>query len=76
MNKSPYAALTRKPRIKTFLSTRPVLWFLFLFNGGVAVVACLTMDGAMGIATAAGMGLVALGAGGGLIAGRRGPVRV
>ncbi|MFB8777586.1 hypothetical protein [Streptomyces broussonetiae] len=48
-----------------------MLWFLFLFNGGVAAVAYLAMDGAKGIATAAGMGLVALGAAGGLVTGRR-----
>ncbi|MEU1180072.1 hypothetical protein ABZ464_20915 [Streptomyces sp. NPDC005820] len=63
--------IAKKPKIKAFLSTRPVLWFLFLFNGGVAVVSYLTMDGAKGIATAAGMGLVALGAAGGLVSGRR-----
>ncbi|WP_256726890.1 hypothetical protein [Streptomyces acidiscabies] len=85
MNKSPYAVTgsrstkkpsTKKPSIKAFLSKRPVLWFLFLFNAVVAVVSYLTMDGAQGIATAVGMGLVALGAGGGLITGRRKPVRV
>jgi hypothetical protein len=64
--------IAKKPKIKAFLSTRPVLWFLFLFNGGVAAVAYFTMDGAKGIATAAGMGLVALGAAGGLVSGRRG----
>ncbi|MFF7986097.1 hypothetical protein ACFZDK_44525 [Streptomyces sp. NPDC007901] len=63
--------IAKKPKIKAFLSTRPVLWFLFLFNGGVAAVAYFTMDGAKGIATAAGMGLVALGAAGGLVSGRR-----
>ncbi|GHH14976.1 hypothetical protein [Streptomyces lanatus] len=68
------ARITKKPRIKAFLSTRPVLWFLFLFNGAVAVASYFAMDGAKGIATAAGMGLVALGAAGGLVAGRRQPV--
>ncbi|MER6492906.1 hypothetical protein [Streptomyces griseorubiginosus] len=63
--------ITKKPKIKTFLSTRPVLWFLFLFNGGVAAVSYFTMDGAKGIATAAAMGLVSLGAAGGLVAGRQ-----
>ncbi|MEV7978162.1 hypothetical protein [Streptomyces sp. NPDC086519] len=63
--------IARKPKIKAFLSTRPVLWFLFLFNGGVAAIAYFTVDGAKGIATAAGMGLVALGAAGGLVSGRR-----
>ncbi|MGW1289989.1 hypothetical protein ACWD4N_41835 [Streptomyces sp. NPDC002586] len=63
--------IAKKPRIKAFLSTRPVLWFLFLFSGAVAAVSCFTMDGAKGIATAAAMGLVALGAAGGLVASRR-----
>ncbi|WP_210585271.1 hypothetical protein [Streptomyces sp. GESEQ-35] len=63
--------IARKPKIKAFLSTRPVLWFLFLFNGGVAGVSYLTMDGAKGIMAAAGMGLVSLGAAGGLVTGRR-----
>ena len=63
--------IAKKPRIKAFLSTPPVLWFLFLFNGGVAAVCYLTMDGAKGIMAAVGMGLVSLGAAGGLIAGRR-----
>ncbi|MEV6482093.1 hypothetical protein [Streptomyces sp. NPDC051576] len=63
--------ITKKPKIKAFLSSRPVLWFLFLFNGGVAAVSYLTMDGAKGIATAAGMGLVSLGAAGGLVSNYR-----
>ncbi|WP_244190335.1 hypothetical protein [Streptomyces caeruleatus] len=63
--------ITKKPKIKTFLSSRPVLWFLFLFNGGVAAVAYFAMDGAKGIATAAGMGLVSLGALGGLVSNYR-----
>jgi len=63
--------IAKKPKIKAFLSTPPVLWFLFLFNGGVAAFCYLTMDGVKGIATAAGMGLVSLGAAGGLVAGRR-----
>ena len=65
--------IAKKPRIKAFLSTPPVLWFLFLFNGAVAAVCYFTMDGVKGIATAAGMGLVSLGAAGGLVAGRRKP---
>ncbi|MEU9455161.1 hypothetical protein [Streptomyces sp. NPDC048277] len=63
--------ITKKPKIKAFLSSRPVLWFLFLFNGGVAAAAYFTMDGVKGIATAAGMGLVSLGAGGGLVSNYR-----
>ncbi|OLZ63814.1 hypothetical protein AV521_37765 [Streptomyces sp. IMTB 2501] len=57
--------------MKAFLSARPVLWFLFPFSGGVAAVSYLTLDDATGIATAAAMDLVALGATGGLVAGRR-----
>ncbi|MFF2852025.1 hypothetical protein ACFVT5_37700 [Streptomyces sp. NPDC058001] len=63
--------IAKKPRINAFLSTPSVLWFLFLFNGGVAVVCYFTMDGAKGIMAAVGMGLVSLGAAGGLVANRR-----
>jgi len=63
--------IAKKPKIKAFLSKPSTLWFLFLFNGGVAAFCYLSMDGVKGIATAAGMGLVSLGAAGGLIAGRR-----
>jgi hypothetical protein len=63
--------IAKKPRIKAFLSKPSTLWFLFLFNGGVAVASYFAVDGVKGIATAAGMGLVALGAAGGLLASRR-----
>ncbi|MFJ6086186.1 hypothetical protein ACIQI8_32840 [Streptomyces sp. NPDC092369] len=63
--------IARKPRIKAFLSRPGTLWFLFLFNGGTAVVLYFTIDGVKGILAAAMMGLVSLGAAGGLIAGRR-----
>jgi hypothetical protein len=66
--------IAKKPKIKAFLSKSSTLWFLFLFNGGVAAFCYLSMDGVKGIATAAGMGLVALGAAGGLVANRRKPV--
>lgn len=59
--------IAKKPKIKAFLGTKPVLWFLFLFNGAVAAFCYFTMDGAKGIATAAAMGLVSLGAAGGLV---------
>ncbi|MFG2793744.1 hypothetical protein [Streptomyces sp. NPDC048419] len=65
------ARITKKPKIKAFLSSRPVLWFLFLFNGGVAAVSYFAMGGAKGIATAVGLGLVSLGAVGGLISSYR-----
>ncbi|MFI1353467.1 hypothetical protein ACH4TV_07775 [Streptomyces sp. NPDC020898] len=56
--------------MKALLSSRPVLWFLFLFNLAVAAVAPFAVDGAQGLATSAGMGVVALGAGMGLLKGR------
>ncbi|WP_328680994.1 hypothetical protein OG226_24275 [Streptomyces sp. NBC_01261] len=65
--------IAKKPKIKAFLSKRSTLWFLFLFNGGVAAFCYFSMDGVKGIATAAGMGLVSLGAAGGLLANRREP---
>ncbi|NUR39835.1 MAG: hypothetical protein HOV73_07115 [Streptomyces sp.] len=63
--------IAKKPRIKAFLSRPGTLWFLFLFNGGTAVAMYFTMDGVKGILAAAMMGLVSLGAAGGLVAGRR-----
>ncbi|GAB7103332.1 hypothetical protein JCM4814A_16460 [Streptomyces phaeofaciens JCM 4814] len=53
--------------MKTLLSSRPVLWFLFLFNLAVAAVAPFAVDGTQAVATAAGMGVVSLGAGVGLL---------
>jgi hypothetical protein len=66
--------VARKEPLKSWLSSRPVLWFLFLFNGAVAVGAGLFVHGAQGIGTAVGMGLVSLGAGSGLL--RRSPAKV
>lgn len=62
------SVIARKPRIKAFLSTAPVLWFLFLFNGGVAAYCALALTGVDGVVAAFAMGLVSLGAGGGLLA--------
>ncbi|MGW0583077.1 hypothetical protein ACWD25_45815, partial [Streptomyces sp. NPDC002920] len=45
--------------------------FLFLFNGGTAVAMYFAMGGVKGIIAAAAMGLVSLGAAGGLVAGYR-----
>jgi hypothetical protein len=59
--------VARKEPVKSWLSTRPVLWSLFLFNGAVAVGAGLFVHGAQGVGTAIGMGLVSLGAGSGLL---------
>ncbi|WP_406159250.1 hypothetical protein [Streptomyces canus] len=57
--------------MKTLLSSTPVLWFLFLLNLVVAAAAPFVVDGAQGIMTAVGMGVVSLGAGGGLLRGQR-----
>ncbi|GAA3804690.1 hypothetical protein GCM10022403_043210 [Streptomyces coacervatus] len=65
------ARIAKKPKIKAFLGRPGTLWFLFLFNGGTAVAMYLTMDGIKGILAAAMMGVVSLGAAGGLVAGRR-----
>jgi hypothetical protein len=67
--------------MKSLLTARPALWFLFLFNAAVAVAVGVaghhlhlhTLAGSQQIATAAGMGIVALGAGIGLL--RRRPVQ-
>jgi hypothetical protein len=63
--------IARKPRIKAFLGRPGTLWFLFLFNGATAVALYFAMDGVKGVLAAAMMGLVSLGAAGGLVAGRR-----
>ncbi|MEU1181273.1 hypothetical protein ABZ464_27230 [Streptomyces sp. NPDC005820] len=57
--------------MKSLLSSRPVLWFLFLFNLAVAAAAPFVVDGSQGVMTAVGMGVVSLGAGVGLVRGRR-----
>ena len=49
--------------MKALLSSRPVLWFLFLFNLVVAAAAPFVVDGSQGVMTAVGMGVVSLGAG-------------
>jgi len=53
--------------MKSLLSSTPVLWFLFLFNLVVAVAAAVGLHGTQQITTSAGMGVVALGAGAGLV---------
>jgi len=63
--------------MKSLIRSRPVLWFLFLFNATVAVAIGVaghhlhihgqTLHGTQQIMTAAGMGIVALGAGIGLL---------
>jgi fumarate reductase subunit D len=64
--------LGRKPRIKALLAARPVLWFLFLFNGAVAAISGLSVEGVEGVTLAVLMGAVSLGAARGLLVGRRG----
>ncbi|MEI5524808.1 hypothetical protein WB401_14480 [Streptomyces brasiliscabiei] len=56
--------------MKALLGSKPVLWFLFLFNLVVAAAAPFVVDGAQGVATAVGMGVVSLGAGVSLLRGR------
>ncbi|MDT0573603.1 hypothetical protein RM704_40235 [Streptomyces sp. DSM 3412] len=56
--------------MKALLASKPVLWFLFLFNLAVAAVAPFVVDGSQGVATAIGMGVVSLGAGVSLLRGR------
>ncbi|WP_328693323.1 hypothetical protein OHA74_37920 [Streptomyces phaeochromogenes] len=56
--------------MKALLSSKQVLWFLFLFNLGVAVAAPFVVDGSQGVMTAVGMGVVSLGAGLSLLKGR------
>lgn len=56
--------------MKNLLSSKPVLWFLFLFNLVVAAVAPFVVDGTQGVMTAVGMGVVSLGAGVSLVRNR------
>ncbi|KUM90989.1 MULTISPECIES: hypothetical protein [Streptomyces] len=63
--------IARKPGIKAFLSLPGTLWFLFLFNGGMAVTLYFVLGGTDGVIAASAMGAVSLGAAGGLVAARR-----
>ena len=58
--------------LKSLPSSRPVLWFLVLFNLAAAVAAGLALHGPQQIMTSTGMGVVALGAGASLVL-RRAP---
>ena len=53
--------------MKSVLTYRPVLRFLFLFNLLVALIVPFTVDGAQGIVASVAMGVVALGAGSALL---------
>jgi ABC-type sugar transport system substrate-binding protein len=60
----------RKNIMSALLNRKPVLWFLFLFNAAIAIAAggsSLHLHGSQQLITAAGMGMVALGAGAGLL---------
>ncbi|MBP2330485.1 hypothetical protein JOF56_010870 [Kibdelosporangium banguiense] len=59
--------LARREPIRSFLSSRPVLWFLFLFNFAAGALAFLLVGGAAGLMTGIGLGVVALGAASGLV---------
>jgi hypothetical protein len=63
--------------MSALLNRKPVLWFLFLFNLAVAIAAGAagshlhlhghSLHGSQQVMTAAGMGIVALGAGAALV---------
>ena len=53
--------------LKSLPSSRPLLWFLVLFNLAAAVAAGLNLHGPQQLMTSAGMGVVALGAGARLV---------
>jgi hypothetical protein len=57
--------------MKALLAAKPTLWFLFLFNLVVALAAPFVVDGAQGIMTSVGMGVVSLGAGSALFRGKK-----
>ncbi|MET7487011.1 hypothetical protein [Streptomyces sp. NPDC005538] len=59
--------------MKPLLASRPVLWFLFLFNLVVAVAAPFVAHGSQAVLTGVGMGVVSLGAGVSLLRTRRKP---
>jgi hypothetical protein len=71
---APFAAPQpgRKNVMSALLNRKPVLWFLFLFNAAVAIAVGAagshlhvhghTLAGSQQVTTAAGMGIVALGA--------------
>ncbi|KPH98568.1 hypothetical protein OK074_6264 [Actinobacteria bacterium OK074] len=65
--------IAKKPKIKAFLSRPGTLWFLFLVNGSAAAGMYFALDGIDRYIGSGMMGLVSLGALGGLIASRRKP---
>ncbi|WP_306209184.1 hypothetical protein [Actinoplanes sp. RD1] len=67
--------IARNEPVKSFLGTKPVMWFLFLFNLAAAIIVLITVDGVPGISATAGLGLVSLGAGSGLLLSARRPAK-
>lgn len=61
----------RREPVKSFLVTRPALWFLFLFNLVAALCAGVCLRGPQGVMACVGMGAVAIWAGFGLLKRRR-----
>jgi len=69
--------------MSALLNRKPVLWFLFLFNAAVAIAVAAggshlhvhghSIHGSQQVVTAAGMGIVALGAAAGLLRRRQRP---
>jgi hypothetical protein len=67
-----HSSPTRKEtRMKSLVSLKPVLWFLFMFNLAVAVAAGFVLHGVQQVTTSTGMGAVAIGAGAALFLRRR-----
>ena len=62
--------VARTEPLRSWLRTRPVMWFLFLVNLAIAAAAPFILHGGQGIMAAVGMGMVSLGAGIGLLRSR------
>jgi MYXO-CTERM domain-containing protein len=77
LTSAPQLPTRKESPMKSLLASRPVLWFLFLFNAAVAIAVAAgghhlhihgqTLHGTQQIVTCAGMGVVALGAFAGLL---------
>lgn len=65
--------IARQEPLKSWLKNRKVMWFLFVFNLAVAIVSPFVIHGGEGIGTAAGFGVVSIGAGFGLLKGHSRP---
>ncbi|MER7693691.1 hypothetical protein [Streptomyces sp. NPDC097610] len=62
--------------MKAFVTSKPVLWFLFLFNLVATAVIPFVAEGTQALGAVIGMGLVSVKAGIGLIFKYRRPSRV